>query len=64
MRKNKRKEPALVKIILAVVTIFQIALSIILHVLRRQETVKAIKNAETDEIDIMFTAKKTHKKVN
>lgn len=63
MRKHRRKEPSWVKLILAVVTTVQVILSLILHFTNRKDTLKVIKNNETDEINVIYSAKKTNTKV-
>lgn len=54
--KQKRHEPAKAKIIFAAISLINIALTIVLKVMNRQETLKALKGE--DEMRVIAVAKK------
>lgn len=58
---KRRRESVWPKLLLAVVTLLQVSLSILLHVLNRQETLKVIQNE--DEMTLLQNAKKVNRKL-
>lgn len=44
---KKKKEPVWAKLLLAVVSLFSVILTLLVHVMERQNTVKVIKNEDT-----------------
>ncbi|WP_099204892.1 hypothetical protein [Scatolibacter rhodanostii] len=62
MRKYpKRKEPVWPKLFLGIITILQLGLTIMLHVMNRQDTLKVIQ--KEDEMTVINRARQETKKV-
>ncbi len=67
MRKEKRryrlkhKESVWPKLLLSVVTLLQIVLSILLHIMNRRETLRLIQ--EEDEMKVLVKAKKENRQL-